>query len=54
VVKNSPLNVEDIRNAGLIPGWGRSAGGGHDNPLQNSCWRIPMNRGAWRVTVPRE
>ena len=22
---------------GLIPGWGRSPGGGHGNPLQDSC-----------------
>ena len=24
-------------DAGLIPGLGRSSGGGHDNPLQYSC-----------------
>ena len=29
------------RNLGLIPGLGRSPGGGHDNLLQYSCWRIP-------------
>ena len=27
----------DIREAGLIPRWGRSPGGGHCNPLQYSC-----------------
>ena len=26
---------------GWIPGLGRSPGGGHGNPLQYSCWRIP-------------
>ena len=26
---------------GSIPGLGRSPGGGHGNPLQCSCWRIP-------------
>ena len=37
VVENPPANVGDIRNAGLIPGSGRSPGGGHGNPLQYSC-----------------
>ena len=27
----------DIRDAGLTPGSGRSSGGGHGNPLQDSC-----------------
>ena len=36
---------------GLIPGLGRSAGGGHGNPLQYSCLKKPMDRGAWQVTV---
>jgi len=34
VVKNTPAKVGDIREAGSIPGPGRSAGGGHGNPLQ--------------------
>ena len=38
VVKNPPVNAWDIRNMGLIPGSGRSLGGGHGNPLQYSCW----------------
>ena len=33
VVKNLPANTGDIRDAGLIPGSGESAGGGHGNPL---------------------
>ena len=37
VVKNPPVNAGDIREAGSIPGWGRSPGGGHGNPLQYSC-----------------
>ena len=36
---------------GLIPGSGKSPGGGHGNPLQYSCWENPMDRGAWRATV---
>ena len=38
-------------NAGLIPGPGRSPGGGHGNPLQYSHLENPMDRGAWRATV---
>ena len=36
---------------GLIPGPGRSPGGGNDNPLQCSCLENPMDRGAWWATV---
>ena len=31
----------------LIPGSGRSPGGGHGNPLQYSCLENSMDRGAW-------
>ena len=41
----------DIRDTALIPGWGRSPGGGHGSPLQHSCLENPMDRGAWRATV---
>ena len=41
VVKNPPTNAGDIRDMGLIPGLGRSPGGGHGNPLQNSCLENP-------------
>ena len=37
VVMNSPVNAGDIRDIGSIPGWGRSHGRGHGNPLQYSC-----------------
>ena len=37
---------------GLIPGPGRSPGERNGNPLQYSCLENPMDRGAWRVTVP--
>ena len=43
VVKNMPANAGDIRDAGLIPGWGRSLGGGSGNPLQYSCLENPMD-----------
>ena len=52
-VKNLPVRAGDIRDAGLIPGLGRSAGGGHGNPLQYSCLENPMDRGAWWATVHR-
>ena len=48
VVKNPPANAGDT---GLIPGLGRSPGGGHGNPLQYSCLENPMDREAWRATV---
>ena len=51
VVKNLTVNAGDIRNAGSIPGLGRSAGGGHGNPLQYSCLENPMNRRDWRAEV---
>ena len=36
---------------GLIPGSGRSPGGGNGNPLQYSCLENSMDRGAWWATV---
>ena len=42
--KESACNVGDL---GLIPGLGRSPGGGHGNSLQYSCLENPMDRGAW-------
>ena len=36
VVKNLPANAGDATDAGLTPGLGRSPGGGHGNPLQDS------------------
>ena len=51
VVKNPPANAGDIRDAGLIPGLGRSPGGEHGNPLQYSCLENPRDRGAWWATV---
>ena len=38
-------------NPGLIPGSGRSPGGGNGNPLQYSCLENPMDRGAWQAAV---
>ena len=51
VVKSLPASEGDTGGSGLIPGWGRSPGGGHGNPLQCSCLENPMDRGASRATV---
>ena len=58
VVKNWPANAGRVREAGSIPGLGRSSGGGHGNPLQYSCLENPrtrrsLDRGAWWATVHR-
>ena len=44
VAKNLTASAGDL---GLIPGWGRSPGGGSGNPLQYSCLHNSMDRGAW-------
>ena len=36
IVKNPPASAGDIRGMGLIPGLGRSPGGGNGIPLQCS------------------
>ena len=51
MVKNPPANTGDIRDAGSIPGLGRSPGREHGNPLQYSCLENRMDRGAWRTRV---
>ena len=47
-VKSLPANTGDT---GLIPGSGKTPGIGNDNPLQYSCLRYPMDRGACLATV---
>ena len=37
----------------LIPGSGRSPGGGHENSLENSCLENHIDRGAWWATDHR-
>ena len=44
VVKNPPANARDTREAGLIPGSGRSPREGNSYPLQDSCLENSMNR----------
>ena len=47
-IQNQPAN---IRDAGSIPGSGRSPGEVNGNPLQYSCLGNPKDKGAWRATV---
>ena len=50
MVKNLPTKARDSRDKILIPGSGRSPGGGDGNPLQCSCLENPMDRGArWAI-----
>ena len=51
--KNPPVNAEDLRDAGSIPGSGRSPEGGHGNLPQYSCLENLMDRGAWWAMVYR-
>ena len=51
MIKNPPAKAGDARGVGLIPGSGRSSGGGYGNPLQYSCLEDPMDRGAWQATI---
>ena len=51
MVKNPPANAGDAGDMGLIPGSGRSLGGGNGNPLQYSFLDKSMDRGAWWTTV---
>ena len=48
LVKNPPASAG---GAGLMPGWGRSPGGGNGYPLQYSCLGNPMDKGAWQAAV---
>ena len=48
MVKNLPAGAGDVRDPGLIPGWGKSPGEGKGNPLQYSCLENSMDRGAWQ------
>ena len=50
MVKNSPANAGDVKDVSLVPGSGRSPGGGNGNPLQSSCLENRMDRGAWQVS----
>ena len=47
MVKDAPANAGDVREAGSIPGSGRTPGGGNGSPLQHPCLENPMDGEAW-------
>ena len=49
--KESPCSAGETGDVNLIPGLGRSLGGGHSNPLQHSRLENPVDREAWCATV---
>ena len=49
--KDSTCNAGDTGDMGLIPGLGRSPGGGNGNPLPYPCLENPLDSGAWWATV---
>ena len=51
VVKSLPANAGDAGDMGLIPGSGKSAGGGNGNLLQYACLGNPLDRGVRQATV---
>ena len=53
VVKNTADNAGGVRDAGSIPGLGRSPGGGHDNILKYSCLENPRDGGGVRWAMVR-
>ena len=50
-LKNLPVSAGDTADVGLIPGSGRFPGVGYGNPLQYSCLKNSMDRGAWLAIV---
>ena len=48
MIKNLPANERDATDVGLIPGSGRSPGGGNGNAYQDSCLKSPMDREAYK------
>ena len=56
MVKNSPANAGDARDAGSVPGSGRAPGGGHDNHSSILAWKIPGTEepgGLWSEGLKR-
>ena len=51
VIKNPAANAGGAGDMGLILESGRFPGGEHGNPLQYSCLKNGMDRGAWQAAV---
>ena len=50
MVNNLPANAGNREDIGLIPGMGKSPGGGNGNPLQCSCLENSMDKEVWQAT----
>ena len=50
-VLDSKGSACSARDLGLNPGMGRSPGEGNGNPLQYSCLKNSMDRGAWKAII---
>ena len=46
-IADAKASVYNVRNLGSVPGLGRFPGEGNGNPLQYSCLKNPLDRGAW-------
>ena len=51
VSKESACNTDNIGDGGSSPGLGRFPRGGDGHPVQYSCLKNPMDRGAWPAAV---
>ena len=51
MLKNLPAKAGGARDAGSVPGSGRSPGVGNGNPVQYSCLENSMDRGGWWATI---
>ena len=51
VVENQPADAGDAGDMGSILELERSPGIGRGNPLQYSCLKNSIDRGAWQTTV---
>ena len=49
--KESICQCRRFKKLGFDPGLGISPGEGNSNPLQYSCLKNPMDRGAWWAAV---
>ena len=51
VVKNPPANAGNTGDLSSIPVSPRSPEGGNSDPLQDSWWKNPKDRGAWQALM---
>ena len=51
MVKKPPANTAEAGDAASIARLRRCSGMGSGNPFQDSCWKNPVDRGAWQAAV---